>query len=130
MLFFFTALSNLRSDMVIFSNSTKQIMTVELIVQWAECIDEAQERKRTKYQELAEQCRGQGWTTCCEPIDIGCRGFAGRSLCRVLTKLGTVGLAKKKAIKLITDAAERATMSLWLKREALWLTAAGVQAGD
>lgn len=115
--------------MIIFSNSTKQMMMVELIVQWAECVDEAQERG-TKYQELAEQCKGQGWTTRCEPIDIGCRAFAGRSLCRVLTKLGTVGLAKKKAVKLITDATERVTMLLWLKREGPWLTAAGVQAGD
>lgn len=49
---------------------------------------------------------------------------AGRLLCRVLIKLGTVGLAK--IIKLITDAAESATRWLWLKKEAPWLTAAGM----
>lgn len=96
---------------------------------WEEHIDEAQERECVKYQELTKQCRGQGWTTHCEPIEVGCRGFADRSLCRVLTKLQKVGLAKKRAIRSITDAAERATRWLQLKREVPWSTAAGMQAG-
>ncbi len=41
-----------------------------------------------------------------------------------------MGLAKKRAIKLTMDAAERATRWFWLKREAKWLNAAGMQAGD
>lgn len=38
--------------MIIFSNSTKQVIMVELTVPWEEHTDKAQERKRTKYQEL------------------------------------------------------------------------------
>ena len=124
------ASTRLRPDMVIFSNSTKQVIMMELTVPWEERMDEAQERKRAKYQELTEECRRQGWITRCEPIEVGCRGFAGQSLCRVLTKLGILGLCKKRAIKSTIDAAERATKWLWLKREAQWSNAAGMQAGD
>ena len=41
------------------------------------------ERKLNKYQELVEQCKSIKWRTCF-PIEVGCRGFAGRSLCRIL----------------------------------------------
>ena len=91
--------TTLRPDMVIFSNSNKKVIMAELTVPWEERMDEAQERKRAKYQELVEQCRSNGWSTLCEPFEVGCRGFAGRSLCRLLAKLGIVGLAKKRAIK-------------------------------
>src|SRR4029434_5775910 len=79
-----------------------------------------------KYQELTEECRRQGWITRCEPIEVGCRGFAGQSLCRVLTKLCILGLCKEREIKSTIDAAERATKWLWLKREAQWSNAAGM----
>lgn len=77
----------------------KKVIMAELTVPWEERIDEAQERKRAKYQELTGQCRSNGWTTLCEPFEVGCRGFAGHSLCRLVAMLGIVGLAKKRAIK-------------------------------
>ncbi|TWW62332.1 hypothetical protein D4764_04G0009790 [Takifugu flavidus] len=72
---------------------------LELTVPWEERIEEANERKRAKYQELVEECRGRGWRTFYEPIEVGCRGFAGRSLCKVFGRLGVTGTAKKRAIK-------------------------------
>ncbi len=55
---------------------------LELTVPWEERIEEANERKRAKYQELVEECRERGWRTFYEPIEVGCRGFAGRSLAK------------------------------------------------
>lgn len=78
-------------------------------------MDEAQERKCAKYQELTEECRRRGWATHCEPVEVGCQGFAGHSLCTVWTELGIVGLAKKRAIKSTIHATEIATRGLWLK---------------
>lgn len=118
------------SIMIIFSDSTKQVIMVELAVPWEECMDEAQEQKRAKYQELTEQCRRLGWISRCEPIVVGCRGFGGRSLCRVMTTLAMVGQVKKRPIKSVTNATERATRWLWLKRETSWSNATGLQAGD
>lgn len=121
--------TRLRPDMIIMSESTKQLIMLELTVPWEERMEEANERKRAKYQELVEECRNQGWRTICEPLEVGCRGFAGRSLCKVLSVLGLTGEAKRKAIRSATEAAEKATRWLWIKRADPWASAAGTQAG-
>ncbi|KAL3976498.1 mitochondrial import inner membrane translocase subunit TIM8 [Sarotherodon galilaeus] len=90
------AKTSLRPDMIIISEASKQLIMLELTVPWEERIEEANERKRGKYQELVQECRGRGWKTFYEPIEVGCRGFAGRSLCKVLGRLGVAGVAKKR----------------------------------
>lgn len=86
--------TTLHPDIVTFSDTTRQLIMVELTVPWEESMEEAYERKHAKYQELVEQCKNQGWNTCCEPIVVGCQGFAGHLLCKGLTQLGIVGLRK------------------------------------
>ncbi len=99
---------------------------LELTVPWEERIEEANERTRATYQELVEECRERGWRTFIEPIEVGCRGFAGRSLCKVLSRLGVTGVAKKRAIQSASEAAEKATRWLWIKRADPW-AATGTQ---
>nr|XP_061817543.1 uncharacterized protein LOC133607102 [Nerophis lumbriciformis] len=120
--------TSLRPDMIIISEASKHLIMLELTVPWEERIEEANEKKRAKYQELVEDCRGRGWRTFYEPIEVGCRGFAGRSLCKVLGRLGVKGAAKRRAIQSASEAAEKATRWLWLKRADPWV-ATGTQAG-
>ena len=120
--------TSLRPDIVLSSVSASQVLLLELTVPWEERIEEAYERKRSKYQELVEQCQRGGWRTRCMPIEVGCRGFAGRSLCRAYTLLGITGAEKRKAIRTAMEAAERASRWLWLRRANLWITATGTQA--
>ncbi|KAK0135126.1 hypothetical protein N1851_029059 [Merluccius polli] len=80
--------------------------------------------------ELIEECRRRGWKARCEPIEVGCRGFAARSLCRAYSLLGISGAAKRRAIKSATEASERASRWIWIKRSEKWANAAGTQAGD
>ncbi|XP_062272394.1 LOW QUALITY PROTEIN: uncharacterized protein LOC133978067 [Scomber scombrus] len=122
------AATSLRPDMIITSEASRHLIMLELTVPWEERIEEANERKRAKYQELVEDCRGRGWRTFYEPIEVGCSGFAGRSLCKVLSRLGVTGAAKKRAIKSASEAAEKATRWLWIKRADPWV-AAGTQVG-
>ena len=103
------AVTTLRPDMVLVSETTRQVVLLELTVPWEDRIEEAFERKRAKYEELAGECRSRGWTTRCNPIEVGCRGFVGQSLIRALKMLGLKGLHNRKAIKNITDAAEKAS---------------------
>ncbi|CAM4610300.1 unnamed protein product [Leuciscus chuanchicus] len=64
----------LHPDMIIVSDSTKQLILLELTVPWEERMDEANERERAKYQELAEECRRQGWHTRGERLEaVVCR---------------------------------------------------------
>uniref|UniRef100_A0A673L1F3 Junctional adhesion molecule 2b n=1 Tax=Sinocyclocheilus rhinocerous TaxID=307959 RepID=A0A673L1F3_9TELE len=120
--------TSLRPDMIVTSEVSKQLIMLELTVPWEERIEEANERKRAKYQELVEKCRERGWRTFYEPIEVGCRGFAGRSLCKVLSRLGITGVAKKRAIQAASEAAEKATRWLWFKRADPW-AATGTQVG-
>ena len=114
------ARSTLRPDIVIFSNSTKQVVLCELTVPWEENIEEAFERKMAKYQELVESCRSRKWRASCCPVEIGCRGFAGRSLCKTFSFLGIAGAKKRKAIRDLSESAELASRWLWFKRASQW----------
>ncbi len=68
-----------------------------------------------------EECRERDWRTFYEPIEVGCRGIAGRFLCKVLSRLGIKGIAKKRAIQSASEAAEKATRWLWIKRADPWI---------
>ena len=113
----------LRPDMVLMSMASKQVVLLELTVPGEDRMEEAQERKRAKYADLVAECRRNGWKARCEPIEVGCRGFAGKSLHRVLGLLGIGGLHRQRAIKNILEAAERASRWLWLRRGDTWRSA-------
>ncbi len=68
--------------MVITSEASKHLI---ILVPWEALIEEANEIKWGKYQELVEECRKRGMRTFYEAIEVGSRGFAGRSLCKVLS---------------------------------------------
>ncbi|KAL0159871.1 hypothetical protein M9458_043596, partial [Cirrhinus mrigala] len=115
--------TTLRPDMVLTSESTKQVVLLELTVPWEDRIEEAFERKKAKYLELVEDCRRKGWRARCEPIEVGCRGFPGQSLHRSLRLLGIRGAQERKATRNICEAAEKASRWLWIKRGDVWLSA-------
>ena len=119
--------TTLRPDMVLLSASLKHVLLLELTVPWEDRMEEANERKRSKYQELVELCRSTGWRANCEPIEVGCRGFAGRSLCKAYTQLGITGAVKRRVIRAAMEAAEKASRWLWLRRSDPWVSAAGTQ---
>ena len=55
----------LRPDIIIWSETGKEVIIGELTVPWEDNIYEAHERKRTKYTELAAECRDRGWKGLC-----------------------------------------------------------------
>ena len=101
---------------------------LELTVPWEERMEEAFERKREKYDSLVSDCHRGGWKARCLPVEVGCRGFAGQSLCRAYTALGITGERRRRAIRNNTEAAEKASRWLWIKRADPWSNAAGAQA--
>ncbi|KAI8489350.1 hypothetical protein Bbelb_327930 [Branchiostoma belcheri] len=105
--------TSLRPDVVLWSDSTKQVIMLELTVPWESRIVEAHERKRAKYTELVIDSQKRGWRARCAPVEVGCRGFAGQSLSRSLKLLGVRGPQLRHAIRDILEAAERASRWLW-----------------
>ncbi|XP_035683116.1 uncharacterized protein LOC118420431 [Branchiostoma floridae] len=72
--------TNLRPDIIMYSRRTKQLVLIELTVPWEDRVEEAQERKLQKYQELVTNCRERGWKTRNCPVEVGCRGFIAESM--------------------------------------------------
>jgi len=80
-----------RPGIVLWSKSSRQVVMVELTVPWEERMEEANERKRTMYQQLVQECRDNRWRVWCLPVEVGCRGFAGQSLWSAFLLLGVTG---------------------------------------
>ncbi|XP_031418446.1 uncharacterized protein LOC105897391 [Clupea harengus] len=114
------AVTTLRPDIVLVSESTKKAVLLELTVPWEDRLEEAFERKLSKYAGLVSDCQQAGWRARCFPVEVGCRGFAARSLARAFSSLDIEGERKRRAIRSTTDAAERASRWLWLKRGEPW----------
>ena len=91
-----TVTTTLWPDLILCLTETRQVVLIELTVLWEKNIEVTSERKLEKYQELVEQCKSNKWWTACYPIEIGCRGFAGRSLCRILSPLGMIGEKRER----------------------------------
>ncbi|XP_052240804.1 uncharacterized protein LOC127851227 [Dreissena polymorpha] len=110
--------TTLRPDIVMVSGKTKKIILVELTVPWEERCTQAHERKKAKYEDLVQECREAGWRAWNYPIEVGCRGFPAPSLGNMFQDMGIEGQARKLAIKKVSQAAERSSSWLWLRRNA------------
>jgi len=108
--------TTLRPDIVLWSRTGKKLIAIELTVPWETRCGEANERKRAKYTELMELCRKQGWRTWLFPEEVGVRGFCAQSVHRLMTAVGTTGKDRRKAIWKLSQAAERASSWLWIRR--------------
>ena len=112
--------TNLRPDIVIWSNRLKQVILVELTVPWETRIQESHERKKFKYDDLVHQCIENGWTATCEPIEVGARGFMGQSVWHCLKLLGFSSRERKRVLKDVSRKAEQTSRWIWLRRESVW----------
>ena len=87
---------------------------------WEDRLEEAFERKLSMYAGLVSDCQQAGCRARCFPVEVGCRGFAARSLARAFSSLGIEEERKRRAIRSTTHAAERAPRLLWFKRGEPW----------
>ncbi|XP_060574030.1 uncharacterized protein LOC132731786 [Ruditapes philippinarum] len=108
------AQTTLRPDIVTWSRNPKRVVLVELTVPWEERIEESHELKRSKYEDLAQSCKSNGWNTLVFPIEVGCRGFSLQSVWRMLGALGIKGAARKRTVNALGRTAERASSWLWM----------------
>uniref|UniRef100_A0A3P9H1W7 Reverse transcriptase domain-containing protein n=1 Tax=Oryzias latipes TaxID=8090 RepID=A0A3P9H1W7_ORYLA len=113
------ASTNLRPDLVLWSSTLKLVYIVELTVPWESAIEEAYERKMLRYAELAADAKEQGWSVKVRPVEVGCRGFVATSTPRLLREMGVRGKAQRQAIKDLSQAAEKGSQWLWIKRKDL-----------
>lgn len=85
---------------------------IELTVSWETNFDD---RKNTRYEELCERCE-EGWQVECLPIEVGARGYVGKRVPALLTKLGLNGSERRRVIQDVQEAADKSSFWIWLKR--------------
>ena len=76
-----------RPDGVIWSPSTKIVIWIELTSPWEENMETWHFQKKSNYNELAIDCRAQGWEVHPLCVEVGCRGDVSPSfhyMCKVL----------------------------------------------
>ena len=109
--------TTMRPDIVMWSTAAKRVLIIELTVPWEEGIPAAHELKRLKYTELAMECSETGWTASIHPVEVGCRGFVGRSALQLLRATGSSGARLQRAVKELAEEAEKASFWLWVRRK-------------
>ena len=113
----FEIMTSLKSDLSIFSKSKKScIIIVELTVPYETRMEEAFERKKSKYSDLYSMCEESRWKAWCFPVEIGSIGVVGRSTIRALGEIGITGKERNTILEEITEAADKASTWLWIKR--------------
>lgn len=80
-------------------------------------MEEARERKTSKYEELVNTCKDKGWRPWLFPIEIGTRGFVAKAAFHAMSQLGLTSLEKRNMLREAGDQAERSSNWLWLKRK-------------
>ena len=107
--------TELRPDMILVSETTRLAVILELTVPWDDRMEEETERKRARC-DLVDDCHRQGLRTWCLPTEVGCRGFDGWPFRRANPLPGIMGAHTRQAFKPSTEAAERASRWLRLRR--------------
>ena len=77
---------------------------------------EAYEHKSLRYTELAADAEHHGWKAKVCPVEVGCRGFVGKST-RFLKNMGIRGQAQRQSIKDLSNAAKQASRDSGLRGE-------------
>ena len=107
------ALTTQRPDMVIWSDKLKTVILMELTVPWEENFSHAHERKLDRYEQLSAQCKDNGWQCEVFAVEVGCRGFIGKSVMKFLQRIGIDGQRLRRTTKSIANIAEISSAWIW-----------------
>ena len=105
--------TNLRPDIILISESTKQMGVIELTVPSEERVEVSGELKRAKYESIAVEGKMKGWTVRIWAVEVGCRGFPAASMSGMLKDLGYQGNEKRRKLRELAEAAEMASRAVW-----------------
>ena len=88
------AITTLRLDIVLFSNSTKEVILIELTCSCKQNMEERHQDKTTRYFHLCNQIKSNGWSVQHFPVEVGARGYCSKNVPRLLQ---TPGFRNKQA---------------------------------
>ena len=90
--------STKRPDAVIWSESIKTVIWIELTSPWEELMDMRHFEKQHRYSQLKIDCEEAGWKVFDHSVEVGCRGYVNPTgwhpMCR------TIGLTNREKARL------------------------------
>ena len=110
------AVTRQRPDIVIFSQSLRVVILIELTVPLEDRIAAASTRKTDRYSALLATCENNGWHATHFPVEVGSRGWVAHSLLTCLQKLGFSASWCKKVRQECCRVALRCSYLLYLRR--------------
>jgi len=113
------ALTLQRPDILLYSQSLKRVVLIELTCPCEERFEASQKYKLATYRNLIEQIKGNGWGVDYFPIEVGARGYCSTSVRRALSCLGLSSRQTKTLMKTISFTSMKASFVIWLARESL-----------
>ena len=110
-----------RPDFVIWCEDRKIVHLFELTIPFEDNINAAEVRKQDRYEKLVDECEEAGWNAECHTVEVGCRGFIGWRMKKLLNFLGLGKKCELAIIRKMQETVEKASHWIWLKREdATW----------
>ena len=101
-------------DIILTSESIKQIIIIELAVPVEDRFEISSELKRTRYEDdIVIAAKKKGWSTVIWTVEVGSRGFPAPSMTKLVKEIGFQGRKKKEILKKMSVAAEEASMQIW-----------------
>ena len=110
------ALTELRPDVVIFSNSLRRVILLELTCPCEENMTSWHATKLSKYWSLLEIIRSNKWYVDLYAIEVGARGFPSNTLKSTLLKLGLPNNLLRQTIKKLGQISMECSFYIWMHR--------------
>ena len=110
-----------RPDIVVHSIEKQELIMIELTVPYETRIEEQHLFKSEKYNDLVKQLRQEaGVRAKVIAVEVGARGFVATSAYDLCKQLGIKGQARARALKSLSETAEKASCWLWSMRNKQW----------
>ena len=115
------ATTRLRPDLIIYSTSTKRVVSLRGTCPYEERISAAHELKLNRYSELQVECQENGWSCYNMAVEVGARGVVANSLIKAAAAIGMRGRAQKKLVRDVgMEACHCSKWLYWLSRRKDW----------
>ena len=106
-----------RPDIVIYSDSLKIVILIELTCPAEENFESSRTYKLDRYGNLVSLVELNGWKCHHFPVEVGARGYYARSLFGCLRKLGFPSKQVTEICKTLARSAMESSFQIWLARD-------------
>ena len=110
------ALSALRPDIVIYSNTLKRVILIEFTCPCKENMESWHSTKVAKYSCLVNTITSNGWCADLFAIEVGARGYCSRTVTSCSKRLGFSNKLAFSTAKKVGQTSTKSSFCIWLAR--------------